>query len=330
MSLANRDRASHRRDFLLAGAALAATVTAPLPASAQSRVWTPSRQVTLIVPFSPGGSADLTARTLAPKLSELWGQPVVVENRAGASSAIGTNLVARAPGDGTSLLVTANGILLTPYLIKSLPYNLEKDLVPVGSLAFASMLLVSSTNTPDKSLREFVAAGGARSIGYSDGFSQLIATRLAVTTGKKFVLVPYKGAGPLVNDLYGGQVNAGLVSVLAGNNLLKSGKVNAIAVLADDRSKLLPEVPTSSEQGIKGMTTPLWIAVFASGTTPPAVQQQINADLRTALADPAVRANLSKSGADLSTEDLDQFRRRYLAEMEETKGFVKHANFVAE
>ena len=326
MNFANHALSGGRREFLLRAAVLAA----PFPAFAQSRQWSPTRQVTIINPFSPGGSADLVARTLAPKLSELWGQSVIVENRAGASSAIGTNLVARSPGDGHTLLINVNGILLTPYLVKPLPYNLEKDIVPVASLAFSSMLLLSSVATPDKSLREFVAAGAARSIGYSDGFSQLIATRLAVTTGKNFILVPYKGAGPLVNDLYGGQVNGGIVSVIAGSNLLKSGKVNAIAVLADERSRLLPDVPTSSEQGIKGITTPLWISAFVSGTTPPSVQQQINADLRTAMSDPTVRATLLKSGADLSTEDLDQFRRRYLTEMEETKGFAKHANFVAE
>lgn len=322
-----------RRQVVASALIAAATLPACLPAFAQARAWTPSRNVTIVVPFTTGASNDILARMLAPKLSELWGQTVVVENKPGANATIGAAAVARSPGDGHTLMISTNGVVVAPFVMKGLTYSIERDLAPIGSLVFSHIVVVGTTAIADTNLAEYITAAGigkGRSIGVPDPFATLVATRLKLATGKPLNLIPYKGAGQVTNDLVGGQVDAGIMSVVSASTLMRAGKLRGLAVLAEERSPAYPEIPTADELGIKGVRAPLWVSVFAAGTTPAPVQQQLNRDLRQVMSDPAVQAKVREMGAVLSKESLEEFRDRYHRDIEETRQLVKAAGLTPE
>ncbi|MES2482428.1 MAG: tripartite tricarboxylate transporter substrate binding protein, partial [Pseudomonadota bacterium] len=230
-------------------------------------------------------------------------------------------------------VVSTNGVVVAPFIMKGLTYSIERDLAPIGSLVFSHIVVVGTTAIEDTNLAQYITAAGigkGRSIGVPDPFATLVATRLKLATGKPLNLIPYKGAGQVTNDLVGGQVDAGIMSVVSASTLMRAGKLRGLAVLAEERSPAHPEIPTADELGITGVRTPLWVSVFAAGTTPAPVQQQLHRDLRQVMSDPAVQAKVREMGAVLSKESLEEFRDRFNREIEETRQLVKAAGLTAE
>jgi tripartite-type tricarboxylate transporter receptor subunit TctC len=286
--------------YLHAALALAFSVFS-LCACAQSF---PSRPVTLIVPFTPGTGIDILARAIGPKLSELWKQPVVVDNRPGASGNIGTDLVAKAPGDGYTLMVTVNTFTITPALFKGMPYDPVKDIAPVSKIAVATYaFLVNPKVFPANSLGEAIAMIRASPDKYyfaspGNGTPHHVGMELIkLRLGLDATHVPYKGFAGAMTDLVGGQVQMMFTLIHSAIPHVRAGRLRVLAVTGAARSPQFPEAPTFREQGIDFMDgVDAWYAVMAPGKTPPELVARINADVNTVMAAPDLRENLGKQG----------------------------------
>ncbi len=277
-----------------------------LAASASFGAWAwPDKPVTLLVPFPPGGSTDLIARTLASKLQEKLGGTFVVDNKAGATGTIGGAFVAKAPADGHTVLHTTIGAqTIAPHLIK-LPYDPLRDLEPVAVVGTTPHLLVVAPSQPFKSVADLLSAGKAKpgEIAFASGGNgtilQMQAELLAQRTGVKFIHVPYKGDAPALQDTLGGQVQFMFAPVAAALPHVKAGKLRALAVTSAARLKVLPEVPTMAEAGQKDFVVEQWQGVYLPARTPAAVVQRLNAEINKALRDPAVTELADKLGVTL-------------------------------
>lgn len=290
-----------KRVFAAAALACAATT-----AFAQAY---PSRPVTFIVPFSPGGGTDITARVVAGKLTQNWAKAgsagtVVVDNRAGAGGMLGADAVAKAKRDGYTLLIANVGTQsINPYLYPKLPYDHEKAFAPVSLICELPFVMMGSQAFAPKTVKEVIeyakANPGKLTYGSSGigGSPHLTAELLQSLTGTKWTHVPYKGGAPAMVDLIGGQINVLIVSVLESSGNIKAGKVKGLAVTHAKRNQALPEVPTIAEAGVPGGESGSWIALLAPAGTPAAIIERLNADVRAVVADPEVREKLIGQGA---------------------------------
>ena len=283
-------------------AALAAAISiAPLCALAQAF---PSRPVTLVVPFTTATGIDILARAIGPKLSERWKQPVVVENKPGASGNIGTDVVAKAAGDGHTLMVTVNTFAITPALFKGMPYDPVKDIAPVSKIALASYAFLANPAVfPASNMAEAIALIRANPGKYYFGSPgngtphhvgmELIKLRL----GLNATHVPYKGFAGAMTDLLGGQVQIMFSLVHSSLPNVRAGRLRVLAVTGAARSPQFPEAQTFRDQGIDFMDdVDAWYAVMAPGKTPPELVARINADVNAVMAAPDLRENLVKQG----------------------------------
>ena len=264
----------------------------------------PSRPVTLIVPFAPGGGTDISARTLAVRLGAKWGKSMVVENRSGAGGILGAEAVAKARPDGYTLLVANVGITsINPALYTKLPYNPETAFTPVSLVCELPFVLMASPSFPPNSVKELVAYAKARpgTVTYassgSGGSPHLTAEIFQQATGTTMTHVPYKGGGPAMVDLMAGHVNLLFASVLEGSGHIKAGKLKGLAVTHVNRNPALPDVPTLAEAGVPKSESGSWIAILAPAGTPATIVDALNASIREAVADPAVRDKLIAQGA---------------------------------
>jgi tripartite-type tricarboxylate transporter receptor subunit TctC len=290
--------------------ALAVSITAVVamcaaaPAAAQAGATYPTRPVRMIVPFPPGGGADLTARVLAQKMSESMGQPIVVENRPGANGVVGTDAVAKAAPDGYTILLVDRGALgINPSLYAKLPYDPLKDFSYVGIATEGPYVLVVNPSLPAKSLAELAALAKAKpgTINYASfgigSMAQLNVEALNQRMGTDFVHVPYKGAGPAVQAVVAGEVGVAIASVPGVLGFIRDGRVRALAVGSDKRLALLPDVPTLAEAGGGSDTLiPTFFALAAPAGTPAAVVAKVNAEMRRALAAPDAADKLVAAG----------------------------------
>jgi tripartite-type tricarboxylate transporter receptor subunit TctC len=263
----------------------------------------PDRPVKLVVPSSAGSGPDVLARTVGNKLSERWGQPVVIENKPGASTIIGNDFVAKSAPDGYTLSLTPHSVAITPALYKSIPYDPLKDLVPISNVAVASMVLVVNPSFPATTLAEYVtqvkAQPGKLSYGSAGaGTTHHIMMELfKYVAGLDMVHVPYKGPGPLTPDLLNGQLTGGaFIALHTALPLIKAGKLRPLAVAGDKRSTIAPDIPTVAERGFKAFDPELWYGVLAPAGVPPDVVRKLNADLRAVLTSPDVVAALGSQG----------------------------------
>jgi tripartite-type tricarboxylate transporter receptor subunit TctC len=265
----------------------------------------PVKPVRLVVTYTAGGPADIAARALAQKLAEMWGQQVVVDNRAGAGGIIGTELVAKAAPDGYTLLHgTAAGLIINPLLVKKLPYDTFRDFAPVSMVVIVPQLLVTHPALPATTLKELIALAKARpgalnyaSVGIGSP-NHLGMELLKSMAGIDMVHVPYKGATPAMADLIAGQVQLafnGMASVLPQ---IASGKMKAIAIGSARRSPAAPDVPTVAEAGLPGFEYVAWNGNFAPAGTPAALVNRLSADIRKALAAPDVVQRLASLGSE--------------------------------
>jgi tripartite-type tricarboxylate transporter receptor subunit TctC len=294
-------------------ALLALTTISSGVAHAQTTAAYPTKPVRLLVGFAPGGGVDIAARIVAQKMAELMGQTMVVDNRAGAGGTIGTDIAAKAPADGYTLLlcgIWSHGV--APSLYKKLPYDHYKDFAPVSMIGTTPNILVVHPSVPAKSVNDFVALtktskGKFTIASPGTGSSPNMTMELfRLTTGIDFVHVPYKGAGPALVDLFGGHVQSMFDNMSSQMAHLKGGRTRAIAVTSVKRSVHLPEVPTMIEAGINIDVT-VWYGLCAPAATPKPIVARLNADLHKALAAPDTQRRLTENGIDTAPSTPEQF-----------------------
>ncbi len=259
----------------------------------------PSKAIKLVVPYAPGGGADSVARIVARKVSENIGQPIVIENKGGAGSIVGTEVVAKAEPDGYILLLGQSGpISINPAVYKNLPYDPVKDFTPITMTTAYPYILVVNSELPAKSLQEFVALAkskpGAMNYGSTGvgAANHLVAELFNSKAGLKMTHVPYRGTALAVGDLLGGQLTMVFGDPISVLPHIKSGKLRALAVTSLERSPVAPEVPTVAESGYPGFEALAWHGILAPARTPPAIVKKLNEEVAKALGDPETRALL--------------------------------------
>jgi tripartite-type tricarboxylate transporter receptor subunit TctC len=300
--------------------AFAAALTAAA-AAAQAQNY-PARPVRLVVPAPPGGGTDILARTLAQKLAERLDQPFVVDNRAGGGGIIGSDVVAKAAADGYTLLMAFTSHVTNPSLQAKLPYDTLNDFAPVSMVAVVPSVLVLHPTVPAKSVRELIALARARpgTLNYASAGSgsatHLSAVLFSTMAGVTMVHVPYKGGGPALADLLGGQVSLMFGNMASTLPHIQSGRLRALAVTSAKRTPAAPELPTMAEAGLPGYEATAWFALLAPARTPAAVVKRLNAEVVAILQLPDVRQRLAGQGADVTPStpaELDRYIRSELA-----------------
>jgi tripartite-type tricarboxylate transporter receptor subunit TctC len=286
----------------LAALALGAALAFPAVAQTAPASW-PSRPIRIVVPYAPGGFTDVLARLVSPKLSDKLGQPVIVENKPGASTALGAAEVAKAAPDGHTLLMGVTTTLSTnPFLFKKLPYK-PADFKPVALTGLTPFVLVAPPSLPASNASELVALakskpGALNAATLGPGSStHLVLAMLRAATGVKIADVPYKGSGPAMTDLLGGQVDLYFDAIPTSLPHIAAGKLKAIAVTSDTRSAAAPSIPTFRESGVPDMVAYSWYGLLAPAGTPDAIVESLNAAVNEALRSPAVQERLAAEGA---------------------------------
>jgi tripartite-type tricarboxylate transporter receptor subunit TctC len=303
-----------------------------------SSVWAqtyPSRPITLVVPYTPGTGIDIIARTVGPKISERWGQPVVVDNKPGASGNIGAALVAKAAPDGYTLMVTVNTFTITPALYANIQYDPIKDFTTIGRVTNGNVALVTNSSAlPVKTLDELVAAAKTRKLNYSspgNGTPQHLAIELLKQRLKIDVLhVPYKGAAGALTDLLGGQVQLAVLPVHTALPHAKAGKLNVIAVSGERRSVLAPDSPSFAELGLKNLDIDLYFWFAGPAGLPREFVQKWNQELAAVLALPDVRETFTKQGMVPAHSSPDEIARQIAADVQRWKKFIAETGIKAD
>ena len=316
---------------------LAALCTLGLHATASAEDSFPSRPITIVVPFPPGGGGDVQGRLLAQKLSEKLGQTVIVDNKPGAGTAIGAAFVANAKADGYTLLMSsASTYTLNPAIRKSLPYDPIKSFEPIGIISRVGLVLLANPKVPVNNLKELVAAAKTAPDKYSyasfgAGTSSHFAAEMALQAmGIRLMHVPYKGSGPAMTDLIGGQVPFSFDTVTAALPQIKGGKVKAIAITTAKRSPLLPSVPTFAESGYPDAVLDSWGMVVAPRGLPPAVHARLEKALAETIADPGVRKGFAEQGVEASFVDSAKASAQLETELPLMRAVAARANIQPE
>jgi len=289
-----------------------------LSASAQPY---PSRPVRVVVPFAPGGAVDLVARTIAPKLTDAFGQTVVVDNRGGAGGTIGTDIVAKARPDGHTLLVASMGVAVNAVLYPKLPYDTLKDLAPVTTLGEQPNIVVVHPSVPAKSVGDLVALAKSKpgQVTYASGGvgsnTHLVTVLFAQMAKVDLLHVPYKGLGPAITDLVGGQVQLVISNVSTALPHVKSGKLRLLAVTTGKRFPLFPDAPTVSEAGVPGYESSGWYGMWATAGTPPAILGALNREMVKILDASATREQFGAQGLQPIPTSPEMFGKRLREEI---------------
>jgi tripartite-type tricarboxylate transporter receptor subunit TctC len=314
---------------------LAATLCAlALPLSAQPQ-W-PSQPVKIVVPFTPGTGMDILARTLGPKLSEMWGQPVVVENKPGASGNLGTYQVVKSAPDGHTLMMGASTLVMNMAMFTNMQYNPLTDLAPIGLAANASMLLVVNPKLGITTAKELIARAKEKpgALNYASpgvGTPHHMAMELfKQRAGIDLVHIPFSGTGPAVTQLLGGEVPIMFLPVHVAMAQVKAGKLVALANGGSHRSPLAPEVATLGELGLADADSDIWYAMWAPANTPATIVNRIDADMQKALALPDVRTVLTQQGMELLTSSPAELAARMAKDAALWAQVVKAANIKAD
>jgi tripartite-type tricarboxylate transporter receptor subunit TctC len=308
--------------------ALAAVLTAPLAVHAQPY---PSHLIKVIVPYVAGGAVDIVARTVAQPLSEALKQPIIVDNRPGASANIGMEAAAKSPPDGYTLLMASNGIATNMALFPSLGFDTGRDFVPVARIGYAPLVIVVPASSPAKSFKDLIANAKAQpgKLTYGsagNGSSGHLAGELLRSTATIDVLhVPYKGGAPAITDLLGERLSFMPINPVEVMAHIKSGKLRALAVASDKRFPLLPDVPTVSEAGLGGYDASVWWGFVAPAKTPPEIVRQLNVETNKVLATPAIESKLAELGVVLTPGTPDQFGAFIKSQTTLWSGVVKAA-----
>jgi tripartite-type tricarboxylate transporter receptor subunit TctC len=327
-----------RRDLLVAAASVAAAGWAPSLARAQA-AWPTERPIKMIVPFSPGASTDTLARYVANVLAARLGQAIVVENKVGAGGAIGTAYVAGQPADGYTLLFQTNPFVSAPMLIggnKKPPYDPEKDLQPIGEVGTAPLMVVVANDLQATTLRGFLDLARARPAGISYGsagvgtINHLAAELLASMARIKLLHVPYKGLGPAITDLLGGNVQMIVASFPSVLSHVRAGKMRALAVTGAQRSQLVPELPTVAEAGLSAYEIEAWWGLLGPAGLPAAVVKRLNDELAALLMSPASIELLARDGAIPRPGRPEDFGNMIHADVPRWRKLIQEAHITAD
>jgi len=316
-----------KRPFL--AAALAALACA---ASAQEF---PSKAVRIVVPWPPGGNVDITARTIAPALSEALGQQVVVENRAGAGGTIGSGQVAKAAPDGYTLLLGSSGTITNaPAVYRNISYDPAKDLTAVGPIQYTPMVLTAALKTPYQSYADLAAQAKDKSVSAAtagNGSSNHLALELLIRqTGLRLLHVPYKGSGPALTDLLGSQVETMVDQLSASIGHIREGRFRALAVTSKARSPQLPNVPTLQELGVKDFEVGTFTGIFGPAGMPAAVVARLHAAMRKALSVDSVRDKYRAMGVEVMDMSQADFAAYVRTDFEKWRQVARERNIVVE
>ncbi len=312
-----------------------ALVAATTGNGANAQSW-PNKPISLIVPFPAGGTTDVLARALAEKLTQSLGQTVIVESKPGAGATLGADYVAKAKPDGYTLLVGAVHHTIASSVYKKLPYDFQKDLAPITTIALVPNVLVVNAATPAKNVAELVAMLKAKPGAYNYGSNgngtaqHLIGTQFENLTGTDVAHIPYKGSGPLATDLLGGQVTMSFDTVTPVLQHIRAGKLRALAVTTAKRSSVLPDVPTLDESGLKGFNIGTWFGVLAPAATPKDILLRLNTEMVKVIQSPEFRARMEEIGAEPIGNSAAQMAQQIKGETEKFAKLVKDAKVTIE
>lgn len=299
-----------------------------VPAAAQNY---PTKPVQVILAFTPGSAVDIVGRIVTAKLAEMWGQPVVNDNRAGAGGSIGSAAVERAAPDGYTLLVTSNAHTVNPAIFAHLPYDTLKDFTDIVPFAEQPNVMVVGAASPYHTLGDLIAAArakpGALNLGHAGigSGTHLSTEKFIAAAGVKVVEVPFKGTPEVIAAILSHDVDGYWAPISAALSNVKSGKLRALAVTTGKRSPILPDVPTIAEAGVKGAESALWVAMWGPAGMNPQLVEKINRDTRKALADPGVKSKLQSLGNDTMDMSPEQFAKLVRDEMDSNKRLLAAA-----
>ncbi|WP_427308254.1 tripartite tricarboxylate transporter substrate binding protein [Cupriavidus sp. H39] len=308
---------------VLATTALGATAQASFPTQ---------KPITLVVPFAPGGGNDILARVIAPKMGQVLGQTIVIENKPGAGGNLGTDYVAHAAPDGYTLVIASSQVTMNPFLGMKVPFRIERDFEPVGLIASVPIMLVANPDQPFRTLQEFIQFTRANpgKLSYSSpgpGTPQHLAGEVFAKLNKTELLhVPYRGTGPSITDLMGGQVQISFATFASSIQYVRAGKLRALGIAGKKRSKLMPDLPTFAEAGITGYDAELWYSMLAPAHTPKAVVDKVNAALVAALKSPDVAEQLTRQGFEAQASTPAELKAHIGKEMSRWQRVIQDNN----
>jgi tripartite-type tricarboxylate transporter receptor subunit TctC len=313
-----------RRAFL-------ALATLAFAGAALAQAW-PSKAIKIIVPYPPGGTSDILARAVGQKLQETWGQPVVVENKPGATGNIGADLVAKSPADGyTVLLADIGSLAIAPSIVATLPFDPVRDFAPVVMVAYSPHLLVVHPSVTARDAKELIAQAKAKpdsmnfAVSGIGGANHLAGIEFAQRAGIKWTYIPYKGGAQALTDMVGGQAQVMFNGMLATYPFVKDGKLKALAISSAKRFSAAPDIPTVAESGMAGFETGSWQGIVAPANTPPEVVRKMHSTVMTILGTPEMKERLDKAGAEVRAMTPEQFGGFIKSERERWAKVVKES-----
>lgn len=301
------------------------------PATAQAQGY-PNKPLRFIVPYPPGGSTDIAARIIAPKLSERLAQPVIVDNRPGGGGIVGVDTIAKAAADGYTIGFGPSGLLtLSVTLTPNLPYNPITDLAPITMAVKNPLILVANPSFSAKDVGELIALARTRPGQFSFGSSgtgtamHLAGVLLTKMAGIELVHVPYKGSGPAANDLVGGQIPLAIIDVASTRSFIKAGKIKPLGTMGPARSQLVPDIPTIAESGLPGFVAQSWFGIIAPARTPPEIVVRLNSHLVAVLESAETRERLLTAGVEPSPSSPEEFSEVIRSEISNWAKVIKDA-----
>ncbi len=316
-----------RRGFIVAAAGLG---LAPAIARAQDY---PTKQVRVVVPYPAGGGTDLVARLIVPRLAERWKQTVIIDNKGGASGILGSEIVAKAPPDGYTLLITTSAHTINPFTTKTLPYDTERDFTPVTTLVEGAIALVGSPKAGMDTMEKFMTAAranpGKYTFGSTENTTRMVGELFRLKSGLKIENVAYKGAAPMMQELAGGHIPVGLTSPLTVMSQHRAGTLRMLAVSSSKRLPGLDDIPTMSEAGVP-VDQSAWFSLFGPGKLPPQLAQKMRDDVVAVLAEPEMQAKIRDLASLPGGETPDSFAKRVSRELVTWREIAKEAGIVPE
>ena len=295
----------------------------------------PNKPIRSIVPYPPAGGTDVVARILSEPLAAVLGQPILIDNRGGAAGNLGTDLAAKAAPDGYTILFTLSSHTINPKLYPNLPFDVERDFVPISLAALSPQILVAHPSVPANNIRELIALARSQpgklnfaSVGTGSP-AHIAGELLKLKSGIDMVHVPYKGGGPAIADTLGGQVQLAFVTLPAAMQYVKAGKLKALAIASDRRSAVVPDIPTIAET-VPGCVVNSWYGALAPAKTPPAIVAKLQAAFAKVLAMPEVKEKLFAQGAEAQSSTSAEFAARIHDELREWEYVIREAKIKAE
>ena len=320
-----------RRTLVSLGLSLVATA-----AFSQAAATYPSRPIKIVVPFAPGGTTDMLARLIGQRLTQSWGQPVVIENKPGAGATLGADVVAKPAGDGYTLLMGAAHHTIAQKVYSKVPYQFDRDFAPITIVAMVPNMVVVNADVPARNIAEFVALAKSQpgKLNYGSAGAgtahHLIGEMFNLKAGVKLVHVPYKGSAPAVADLLSGQVQLMFDTVTSGLPQVKAGKLRALAVTTAKRSSAMPDVPTLSETVLPGFDVGTWFGLLAPASTPPAIVSKLNAEIVRIIQQPDVRKQMLDAGSEPIGNTSEQMAAQIRTELDTFETVVKQIKLVVD